>query len=82
MSESDVETATDVDSLIEEVLMIGPDEYDDDTKLEDLDVDSLLIVELAEVINMELDVEIPNDALDEEINDFGDLKTYIAENRE
>lgn len=80
MSQSDI--ATKLDDLIEEVLMIDPDNIEDDTTLEELDVDSLLVVELAEAIHLELGVEIPNDALDEEINTLGDLKTYISKHIE
>lgn len=75
-------TEVTVDSLIEETLQLEPDQYDDDTRLEELDIDSLLVVELAEIIHIELGVEITDDALDEEIDNFGDLKQYIAERRD
>lgn len=71
-----------VDSLIQETLLLDADDYDDDTTLEELDIDSLLVVELAEVINMELGVEVTDEALDEDIDDFGDLKAYIDEHKE
>jgi acyl carrier protein len=67
-----------IDEAIQSVLGVSPDEYDDSTTFgpNGLDVDSLQVVEMAETIEYELDVQIPDDKL-EEIETVGDTKDVV-----
>lgn len=67
-----------IDDLIVDVLGLDPEEYSDDTQIEDISVDSLLVFELAESITVETGVELPDDAL-QDLDTIGDLKSYVAE---
>lgn len=68
-----------VDEIVADVLRIDVDEFDDETHLqEDVDAESLDYVEIAETIEFDVGVEIPDEDL-EEIDTVGDLKGYVDE---
>jgi acyl carrier protein len=72
-----------VDEIIADRLRIERDAFDDDTAFTDesIDADSLDIVETAEAIDANLGVYVPDEDL-AEMDTVGDLKAYVAENRE
>lgn len=67
-----------IDNSIQEILGFSPDEYDDSTSFgpDGLDVDSLQVVEMVETIEHELDIQIPDDEL-EDIETVGDTKEVV-----
>ncbi|ADB62959.1 MULTISPECIES: acyl carrier protein [Haloterrigena] len=75
---------TDIDAQIETIiadrLRVDPDSFDDSTAFEGetLNVESLDIVELAEAIEAELGVYIPDEDL-ADLERVGDLKEYVRE---
>lgn len=69
-----------IDTIIADRLRVETDSFDDSTTLkgETLDAESLDVVELAEVIEEELGVHIPDEDL-ADIESVGDLKEYVKE---
>ena len=76
---SDVDSS--VDQIIESVLLV--DEFDEETKLgpEGLGAESIDVVEVAEMIDDDVGVWIPDEDL-EDLETVGDLKGYVAERYE
>ncbi|MDQ2049239.1 acyl carrier protein [Natronolimnohabitans sp. A-GB9] len=76
--------ATDVVNRLEEIiadrLRVDRDAFDETTEFEaePLDAESLDMVELAEAIEAEIGVHVPDDDL-AEIETVGDLRTYVTE---
>lgn len=75
---SDTESDAAIDAIVADVLRVDESDFDDDTVFgEDVEASSLDYVEIAETIDFELGVEIPDEAL-EEIDTVGDVKAYVA----
>ena len=69
-----------VKNIIAEQLGVSEDEISEDSNLvEDLDADSLDIVELIMGLETEFDIEIPDEEA-EKISTVGDAVNYIKEN--
>ncbi|GAB3035679.1 hypothetical protein GCM10025298_26140 [Natronobiforma cellulositropha] len=68
--------------IIETALGVDADAFDDDTAFgaSGLDVDSITIVEIAEMVDIELGVHVPNEDLGD-LETVGDLKAYVREHR-
>jgi acyl carrier protein len=78
---SQTETAATVDRIVADVLRVSEDELDDDSTFgEDVEAESLDYVEIAETIAFELDVEIPDEDL-QEFETVGDVKSYVEARR-
>lgn len=79
MSRTD-EVESEIEEIIATTLRIDRSEFDDETEFgpDGLDVDSLGIVEMAETMDMELGVGIPDEDL-EELETVGDVKAYVVE---
>jgi len=78
---SQTETAATVDRIVADVLRVSEDEFDDDSTFgEDVEAESLDYVEIAETIAFELDVEIPDEDL-QEFETVGDVKSYVEARR-
>ncbi|PSP80466.1 phosphopantetheine-binding protein [Halobacteriales archaeon QS_1_68_20] len=75
---------TEADTSVEEVIAtatgIEAGEYEDDTPLgsEGLDLDSIAVIEVVEIIEMEHDISIPDEKL-EELETVGDLKELVQQ---
>jgi len=69
-----------VEGIVADRLRVDSDAFDDETSFEGdtLDADSLDLVEIAEAIEAEVGVHVPDDDL-EGIETVGDLTTYVAE---
>ncbi|MFA9414998.1 acyl carrier protein [Natrinema sp. HArc-T2] len=69
-----------VEGIVADRLRVDADAFDDDTPFdgEALDADSLDLVEIAEAIDAEVGVHVPDDDL-EDLETVGDLTTYVAE---
>lgn len=68
-----------VDEIVMDRLSLSKDAFDDGTRFkEDLDAESLDIVEVAETIEATVGVHVPDDDL-EDLSTVGDLKGYVAE---
>ncbi|WP_222913723.1 acyl carrier protein [Natrinema sp. SYSU A 869] len=68
-----------VDEIVTDRLSLNEDAFDDGTRFkEDLDAESLDIVEVAEAIEATVGVHVPDDDL-EDLATVGDLKAYVAE---
>lgn len=69
-----------IDTIIADRLHVETDSFDDSTALEGetLDAESLDLVELAEAIEADLDVHIPDEDL-AEIEQVGGFKEYVKE---
>lgn len=76
------QTAEDaVDEIVADVLRIDDSEFDDETVFgEDVPAESLDYVEIAETIEFELGVEVPDEDL-QDIETVGDVKAYVAEHQ-
>lgn len=80
----DMVDTTDIDAQIETIiadrLRVDSNSFDDSTEFEGetLNVESLDIVELAEAIEAELGVHIPDEDL-ADLERVGDLKEYVRE---
>lgn len=72
MSQSNVDTS--VEEIITSATGIDADEFDADTALgeEGLDLDSIAVIEIVEIVEMDFDVAIPDDDL-EALDTVGDL---------
>lgn len=75
---------TNIDTSVEEIIAnstgIDADEFDDETDLgtEGLDLDSIAVIEIVEIIEMDHDVSIPDDEL-EEFETVGDIKEQVRQ---
>ncbi len=78
MSQSTADTS--VEEVIDTATGIDSSEYDDDTPLgsEGLDLDSIAVIEVVEIIEMEHDISIPDEEL-EELDTVGDLKELVQQ---
>lgn len=72
-----------VEEIIATTMQIDRRELEDETPFgaDGLDADSLTIVEMAEIVDMKLGVEIPDEDL-AELDTVGDMKTYISDRHE
>lgn len=80
MTDESTELDGALDDLVADRCGVNRDAFDDDTRFEGaaLDADSLDLVELAEAVNAEFGVYIPDDDL-EDLVTVGDLKAYVAD---
>lgn len=80
MTDESTELDGALDDLVADRCGVSRDAFDDDTRFEGaaLDADSLDLVELAEAVNAEFGVYIPDDDL-EDLVTVGDLKAYVAD---
>lgn len=68
-----------VNEIVADRLSLNQDEFDDGTHFEeDLDAESLDIVEIAEAIEATIGVHVPDDDL-ADMATVGDIKTYVTE---
>ncbi|TMT85671.1 acyl carrier protein [Haloterrigena sp. H1] len=69
-----------VEEIVADRLRVDSDVFDDGTPFdgEALDADSLDLVEIAEAIEAEVDVHVPDEDL-EDLETVGDLTAYVAE---
>jgi len=69
-----------VEGIVADRLRVDSDAFDDGTPFdgEALDADSLDLVEIAEAIEAEVDVHVPDEDL-EDLETVGDLTAYVAE---
>lgn len=68
-----------IDQIIADVLQVDVDEFDDETVFgTDLEADSLDYVEIAETIEFDIGVHIPDEDL-EAIETVGDVKAFVAD---
>lgn len=76
------ETGEAVDEIVADRLRVDAGEFDDDSRFEEppLDADSLDVVELAEAVDANLGVHIPDDEL-RELETVGDVKEYVRDER-
>jgi acyl carrier protein len=75
------DTTDEVDRIIADVLRVDQDALGADTVFgEDVRAESLDYVEIAETIEFELEVEVPDDDL-QEFETVGDVRRYVAEHR-
>lgn len=73
------ETESEVTEIIAERLQIDLSAFNDGTRFEeDLDAESLNLVEMAEAIEATLGVHIPDDDL-AELETVGEVKAYVVE---
>ncbi|GAB3695330.1 acyl carrier protein [Halorubrum pallidum] len=73
---------TAVDEIVSDRLQLDADAFDDETSFEeDLDAESLDIVELAEAVEATLGVHIPDDDL-AELGTVGAFKEYVENHTE
>lgn len=74
--------ATDLNGTLEGIvadrLRVEPAEFDDTTTFDDLEAESLDMVEIAEAIEADVGVHIPDEDL-AEIDTVADLKSYVTE---
>lgn len=73
-----METFEKVKSLIVEQLDVDKDKVSPDTTFEDIDADSLDVVELVMALEEEFDLEISDEEV-EKIKTVGDIVNYIEE---
>lgn len=68
-----------VDEIVADRLSLNKDDFDNRTHFkEDLDVESLDIVEIAETIEATIGVHVPDDDL-ANLETVGELKAYVTE---
>jgi len=74
------EITAEIESTIAETMRVDESEISDDTSFgpDGLDADSLAVVEMAEILDMEMGVQIPDDDL-RELETVGDVKSYVLE---
>lgn len=67
-----------IDGIVATALRIDESAFDDDSRFgpEGLDADSLSVVEMAETVDVELGVAIPDEDL-EELETIGEVKAYV-----
>lgn len=75
--------SNEVDRIISSSMNVDESEFDEETTFgaEGLDADSLSVVEMAEVVDMELGVKIPDDELTD-LETVGDVKEYVISGSE
>lgn len=79
--ETDTDDLNDrIDDIVATTLRIDQSDFDDGTDLgpDGLDADSLAVVEMAETVDVELDVTIPDEDL-EDLETVGDVKAYVRQ---
>lgn len=78
MSQSSADTS--VEEIISSATGIDEDELGDDVELgaDGLDLDSIAVIEIVEIIEMDFDVSVSNEEL-EAIDTVGDLADLVAE---
>lgn len=77
MEQTDIDQ--EIDRIVADVLRIDQDDFDDGTVFgEDVPAESLDYVEIAETVEFELGVEIPDEDL-EAIETVGEVKSYVAD---
>jgi acyl carrier protein len=70
--------SNEVDEIVAERLRIDEDEFDDESRFEDdIGAESLDLVELAEAVEAELGVHVPDDDL-ADLETVGAVKEYVA----
>jgi acyl carrier protein len=70
--------SNEVDEIVAERLRIDQDEFDDESRFEeDIGAESLDLVELAEAVEAELGVHVPDDDL-ADLETVGAVKEYVA----
>jgi acyl carrier protein len=70
--------SNEVDEIVAERLRIDEDEFDDESQFEDdIGAESLDLVELAEAVEAELGVHVPDDDL-ADLETVGAVKEYVA----
>jgi acyl carrier protein len=75
------DTTDEVDRIIADVLRVDQDALGADTVFgEDVRAESLDYVEIAQTIEFELEVKVPDDDL-QEFETVGDVRRYVAEHR-
>ncbi|MHC3437772.1 acyl carrier protein [Natrialbaceae archaeon A-gly3] len=67
-----------LESIVADRLRVEVAEFDDSTEFEDLEAESLDMVEIAEAIEADVGVHIPDEDL-AEIDTVADLKSYVAD---
>ena len=67
-----------LEGIVADRLRVDREEFDDATEFDDLEAESLDMVEIAEAIEADVGVHIPDDDL-AEIDTVADLKSYVAE---
>lgn len=81
MSEGSVQ-GSDIEQIISSALAVDEDEFDDSTELgpQGLNVDSITMVEIVELLEMETGIEIEDQELDEfRGGTVRDLKDFVEE---
>lgn len=72
-------TESEVDEIVAERLGLEAAAFDDDTRFEeDLDAESLDLVELAEAVEATVGVHVPDEDL-ADLETVGEFKRYVAE---
>lgn len=78
---SQTDAADEVDRIVADVLRVDGSDLDGGTVFgEDVPAESLDYVEIAETIEFELGVEVPDEVL-ADVETVGDLRSYVAERR-
>lgn len=73
---------SEVDEIISGRLQLDPDAFDDETSFEeDLDTESLDLVELAETVEATVGVHVPDEDL-AELETVGAFKAYVVDHAE
>jgi acyl carrier protein len=68
-----------IDEIVADVLRVDVEEFDDDSAFgTDIPAESLDYIEIAETVEFDLGIAVPDDAL-AEIETVGDLKAYVRE---
>lgn len=69
-----------IDEIIASALLVDEDDFDDGTSFgeEGFDAESLDLIEMAEIVEEELGVHIPDEDL-EDLLTVGQVKEYVAE---
>lgn len=77
LSQQESET---IDEIVADALLVDESEFDDHTTFDadGLEAESLDIVEMAELVDDELGVHIPDEDL-EDLTTVGEVKSYVAE---
>lgn len=81
MSQSDADTS--VEEIVSSTTGIDRSEFDDDTELgpEGLDLDSIAVIEIVEILEMDFDISVSDEEL-EELETVGDIKDLARQIRD